>query len=244
MSAPKLEQDVGDIEVADGSNDDQDVEYTQDEDEAFENDVIHRENDEKLHSVTLFATSPVVELEATTEVHAEEDPLIKFSAAQEAESTDEPLVVHEVSVTPVASTCITSELSQATASRETSPMRVPIELVVNPSTPLAAPQTPVRDVNAENLLGLNAVDGQPTPISALLSSIQRGFLFTPATPLSPPDSYLPKEAGAVPIMPFPLFSNRSPQKARVDNTIESDTEVEQYNEWTQARQALEAMEIN
>ena len=29
-----------------------------------------------------------------------------------------------------------------------------------------------------------------TPISALLSSIQRGFLFTPSSPLSPPQSYL------------------------------------------------------
>ncbi|KAH7927111.1 hypothetical protein BV22DRAFT_1127597 [Leucogyrophana mollusca] len=30
-----------------------------------------------------------------------------------------------------------------------------------------------------------------TPITALLSSIQRGFLFTPSSPLSPPQSYLP-----------------------------------------------------
>lgn len=240
MSAPKLE-DVGDGELADGSKNDQDAEYTQDEDEAVEIEVIHRENDEKLHSVTPFATSsPVVELRATTEAYVEEDPLIEFSVAQEAESADEPLVEREVLVTPVAPTRITSESPQATVSRETSPM----QLVVNPSTPSAAPQTPVRDVNAENLLGYNAVDEQPTPISALLSSIQRGFLFTPATPLSPPDSYLPKEGGAVPIMPFPLFSNRPPQKARVDDIIESNTEVEQYNEWTQARQALEAMEIN
>ena len=30
-----------------------------------------------------------------------------------------------------------------------------------------------------------------TPITSLLSSIQRGFLFTPSTPLSPPQNYLP-----------------------------------------------------
>ncbi|KIJ61362.1 hypothetical protein HYDPIDRAFT_31446 [Hydnomerulius pinastri MD-312] len=29
-----------------------------------------------------------------------------------------------------------------------------------------------------------------TPITALLSSIQRGFLFTPSSPLSPPQAYL------------------------------------------------------
>lgn len=30
-----------------------------------------------------------------------------------------------------------------------------------------------------------------TPISSLLTSIQQGFLFTPCSPLSPPQSYLP-----------------------------------------------------
>jgi len=29
-----------------------------------------------------------------------------------------------------------------------------------------------------------------TPISSLLTSIQRGFVFTPSSPLSPPESYL------------------------------------------------------
>ena len=34
--------------------------------------------------------------------------------------------------------------------------------------------------------------GDPsTPITTLLSSIQRGFLFTPSSPLSPPQNYLP-----------------------------------------------------
>ena len=42
-----------------------------------------------------------------------------------------------------------------------------------------------------------------TPISALLSSIQRGFLFTPSSPLSPPESYLEKCPNSLPD-PFPL----------------------------------------
>ena len=33
-----------------------------------------------------------------------------------------------------------------------------------------------------------------TPISTLLTSIQQGFLFTPYSPLSPPQSYLPPTA--------------------------------------------------
>lgn len=51
-----------------------------------------------------------------------------------------------------------------------------------------------------------------TPISALLSSIQRGFLFTPSSPLSPPQSYLPH--GPVSdgmkdlTVPFPLHIDR------------------------------------
>ncbi|KAG6853370.1 hypothetical protein C0991_004929 [Blastosporella zonata] len=42
-----------------------------------------------------------------------------------------------------------------------------------------------------------------TPISSLLSSIQRGFLLTPCSPLSPPQSYLDR-AVEKPIIPFPL----------------------------------------
>jgi len=34
-----------------------------------------------------------------------------------------------------------------------------------------------------------------TPITALLTSIQRGFLFTPSSPLSPPQAYLPAPSG-------------------------------------------------
>jgi len=145
------------------------------------------------------------------------------------------VVEREGSVTPVASSLPAPHTMSETPSRQ-----IPIELVINPSTPSAPPQTPVRDVSAQ----FGAIGEQATPISALLSSIQRGFLFTPATPLSPPDSYLPKEAGAVPVMPFPLFSNRPP---RVD-AVESGAEVEgdhKYNdEWKQTRQALEAMDIN
>jgi hypothetical protein len=36
-----------------------------------------------------------------------------------------------------------------------------------------------------------------TPISALLSSIERGFLYSPTTPLSPADAYLPGPNGMV-----------------------------------------------
>ncbi|KAG5646317.1 hypothetical protein DXG03_003914 [Asterophora parasitica] len=43
-----------------------------------------------------------------------------------------------------------------------------------------------------------------TPISSLLSSIQRGFLFTPSSPLSPPQSYLARGGMQDLPIPFPL----------------------------------------
>ncbi|KAJ7713959.1 clasp N terminal-domain-containing protein [Mycena maculata] len=43
-----------------------------------------------------------------------------------------------------------------------------------------------------------------TPISELLLSIERGFLFTPSAPLSPPDSYLSLGPPANLAIPFPL----------------------------------------
>lgn len=80
--------------------------------------------------------------------------------------------------------------------------------------------------------GLKLLDGEPTtpqgllvprdfsdpasnktPISALLSSIQRGFLFTPSSPLSPPQSYLshgPASDGMKDLtIPFPLHIDRT-----------------------------------
>ena len=39
------------------------------------------------------------------------------------------------------------------------------------------------------------VNPPSTPITTLLSSIQRGFLFTPSSPLSPPQNYLPARGG-------------------------------------------------
>ncbi|KAG1895567.1 clasp N terminal-domain-containing protein [Suillus fuscotomentosus] len=50
-----------------------------------------------------------------------------------------------------------------------------------PSTSIEA--TPLRNVNLQE-------SPSKTPITALLSSIQRGFLFTPSSPLSPPQAYV------------------------------------------------------
>ncbi|KIM42997.1 hypothetical protein M413DRAFT_443813 [Hebeloma cylindrosporum] len=44
----------------------------------------------------------------------------------------------------------------------------------------------------------NNINASKTPISALLNSIERGFMYSPITPLSPADSYLPNINGATP----------------------------------------------
>ena len=44
----------------------------------------------------------------------------------------------------------------------------------------------------------NNIHASKTPISALLNSIERGFMYSPITPLSPADSYLPNINGATP----------------------------------------------
>ncbi|KAF8158481.1 clasp N terminal-domain-containing protein [Crassisporium funariophilum] len=60
-----------------------------------------------------------------------------------------------------------------------------------------SPEVAVQDENPATPQGLLPLPAQTdaalsskTPISALLSSIQRGFLYSPVSPLSPPDSYL------------------------------------------------------
>lgn len=63
-----------------------------------------------------------------------------------------------------------------------------------------APNTPRPLLFSEDPMDLSK-----TPISALLSSIQRGFLFTPSSPLSPPQSYVGRGPGTQDLpIPFPL----------------------------------------
>lgn len=84
-----------------------------------------------------------------------------------------------------------------------------------PTTPHAEPQI-LLDAHA-SIIG--------TPISALLSSIQRGFLFTPSSPLSPPQSYLNRGflSGTASnlVNPFPLYTHRLESHQVVDDDSDS-----------------------
>ncbi|KAG6905575.1 hypothetical protein DXG01_001871 [Tephrocybe rancida] len=67
------------------------------------------------------------------------------------------------------------------------------ELTGEPTTPTL--------ISADNIFDTTA----KTPISSLLSSIQRGFLFTPSSPLSPPQSYLDRGTNVqTTTIPFPF----------------------------------------
>ncbi|KAK0461420.1 clasp N terminal-domain-containing protein [Desarmillaria tabescens] len=76
----------------------------------------------------------------------------------------------------------TVRVEEATDTPNNAPQQV---IIAKPlSFPVDAPATP------PSSQGENIAKPQKTPISALLSSIEQGFLFTPASPLSPPISYL------------------------------------------------------
>lgn len=74
-----------------------------------------------------------------------------------------------------------------------------------------------------------------TPISALLRSIEQGFLFTPSSPLSPPQMYVDREM-IIENQPFPL---RIPQKDIVTTELPG-TDLKDGGQ----RQVLGIMEIN
>ncbi|KAJ3767729.1 clasp N terminal-domain-containing protein [Lentinula raphanica] len=116
----------------------------------------------------------------------------------------------------------------------------PVEVKILSNTP-SLPKTPVQRLSHQSVEQNNLfVQVEATPISALLTSIQRGFLYTPATPLSPPDSYLPKESDGV-IMPFPLFSN---QTAQVKHAGSNELHEHSDSLDCKTRPALETVDMN
>ncbi|KAK0212992.1 clasp N terminal-domain-containing protein [Desarmillaria ectypa] len=116
------------------------------------------------------------------------------------------------------------------------PNNTPLQVIIAKPSPLPAdaPATP------PSSQGENVAKPQKTPISALLSSIEQGFLFTPASPLSPPISYLsyPREmndatnlAAPFPLQPKTLFG------------ISGDSASEKFvHAWPIDRQQLMATE--
>ncbi|KAG2145952.1 clasp N terminal-domain-containing protein [Suillus bovinus] len=93
--------------------------------------------------------------------------------------------------------------------------------VLPPSTSIEA--TPSRNVDFQE-------SPSKTPITALLSSIQRGFLFTPSSPLSPPQAYVAEIIA-------PTYRPNSP-------TTHKDTACVGVISDSAARQALEVMDVN
>ena len=61
----------------------------------------------------------------------------------------------------------------------------------------ATPHTPESNLLLKAHDSSSPLFSSKTPISALLSSIERGFFYSPTTPLSPADAYLPGPNGTI-----------------------------------------------
>ncbi|KAJ7188412.1 clasp N terminal-domain-containing protein [Mycena filopes] len=109
----------------------------------------------------------------------------------------------------------------------------PITIIGSPLH-LSSVKSPSTPPKAEK----SSMSSSKTPISQLLFSIERGFLFTPSAPLSPPDSYLGSADLAI---PFPLQSmwqqNDEELNEIVDKPIEGIRRLE-------TRRALGDVAIN
>ncbi|KAG6857252.1 hypothetical protein H0H87_007085 [Tephrocybe sp. NHM501043] len=142
----------------------------------------------------------------TASSHAEQEEIVTGSSDTENADTETPLVViHSPHAEEEPGIVETTESAEETlASHQifevVAESAEPSEVTNDPTTPTVISTDTIFDTNAK------------TPISSLLSSIQRGFLLTPSSPLSPPQSYLDRGANvnvqALPI-PFPLAMNGS-----------------------------------
>lgn len=82
------------------------------------------------------------------------------------------------------------EAAEATTVGPTVEDHLRVNEAEQPAVPLI-PQIQCPPTSTPTLLLNDLAAPTGTPISSLLSSIQQGFLFTPCSPLSPPQSYLP-----------------------------------------------------
>ncbi|KAK7057325.1 TOG domain-containing protein [Favolaschia claudopus] len=83
-----------------------------------------------------------------------------------------------------------------------------------------------------------------TPISELLLSIERGFLFTPSAPLSPPESYLTVARPTNLVIPFALQDLWPSSMERDEEVCESDDKGFHVIRRLESRQALGDVGIN
>ncbi|KII86620.1 hypothetical protein PLICRDRAFT_699931 [Plicaturopsis crispa FD-325 SS-3] len=127
--------------------------------------------------------SPVPE---ALEDEKEETP-VPAAVVDVGEPADEEHI-EEAQVDTPASASPTPDASESESSSRSESVEEP---TVSLQTP---PDSPSRPKNVQLPL-----DAMRTPVSALISSIEQGFLFSPASPLSPPQSYLN--------VPFPMRKN-------------------------------------
>ncbi|KAF8170170.1 hypothetical protein K438DRAFT_1854153 [Mycena galopus ATCC 62051] len=137
--------------------------------------------------------------EETKPVAAEDEPpAIKNIAEEDVDEETRPIAAEEELVTRAESSSPEPEDPEIPKD-ERDEARITVTVTETPPdlpNPLGL-TTPPRAENSK-------IASSKTPISELLLSIERGFLFTPSAPLSPPDSYLTFAPPTNLAIPFPL----------------------------------------
>ncbi|KAF9533189.1 clasp N terminal-domain-containing protein [Crepidotus variabilis] len=143
--------------------------------------------------------SEVVSEDSSTPLSADPEaiqPSLEISTpAEDTIGTSRKETPTPASVSPVESRLPTP--TNETPTRPTIVDQPPAQLLSEPrNSPDNLPHTPQANMLLNPAAGATAMAAK-TPISALLSSIERGFLYSPTTPLSPADSYLPGPNGTI-----------------------------------------------
>ncbi|KAL0947112.1 hypothetical protein HGRIS_013247 [Hohenbuehelia grisea] len=133
--------------------------------------------------------TPCDQLEGAQEVDVKAPALIPLPISPDPEVA-EP--VEETEATVVAEPCPVDDAPGDDSEATNLPVETAdsAQITLTPDTPGCEPEYSTPQATRPAL----ALSQEKTPISALLSSIQQGFLMTPATPLSPPSGALARAA--------------------------------------------------
>lgn len=188
--------------------------------------ISKQEKEVKAESETEIATEEEVEPECSP---ALTPPLSEVDAIISNEDTDEAIENSaETRSTPIDEEAGAGEPNTEQQGPNTPEFRLPTSNEDLPGTPHSSllPRT----------AGTNTI--AKTPISALLYSIERGFMYSPTTPLSPADSYLPGPNGEItynhethapriegPMQPFNYALHASSKREVFDGTTPSQEEL-------------------
>ncbi|KAJ7045357.1 clasp N terminal-domain-containing protein [Mycena alexandri] len=163
---------------------------------------------------------------STSSAGAKQEVPVSKEVDEEAEEESRPLSGADIrSSSPETPLIETEEIAKSEDKSE----EAQITVTGSPSGS-SSPSTP----KAEK----SSIASSKTPISELLLSIERGFLFTPSAPLSPPQSYIGSANLAI---PFPMWESSEQRDEELNETVDKPVEGIRRLE---ARRALGDVAIN